>query len=160
MCAQDAPVFAPPVSYRLVWRAVTTNPVVVWKPEPAEGYMAMGCLVSSTLAYPPPDSVLCVRADRVGPAALARHAVWSYNPQQFLLESAIPSACGVFSWFAFSVCFVLCNVPLSLYICTYVDFINIHPSTHPSIHPPTFPSTAPGMPPPHLPRSQQATLTG
>lgn len=88
-----APVFAPPVSYRLVWRAVTTNPVVVWKPEAPEGYVALGCLVSSTMAYPAPDAVLCVRADRVGPAPLAKQAVWSYNPQQFLLESAIPCTC-------------------------------------------------------------------
>ncbi len=85
------PDFCPPLYYHLVWRAVTTNPVVIWKPQPPEGYVALGCLVSSVLSYPEADAVLCVRADRVGRASMASTAVWSYNPQQFLLESAIPS---------------------------------------------------------------------
>nr|DAD18267.1 TPA_asm: hypothetical protein HUJ06_019730 [Nelumbo nucifera] len=69
-----------PVSFKLIWPSLASEEIPdgngkdagcsVWLPVAPEGYVSLGCVVSTGRMQPPPSSVLCILASLVSPCAL------------------------------------------------------------------------------------------
>ncbi|XP_024542530.1 uncharacterized protein LOC9648284 isoform X1 [Selaginella moellendorffii] len=52
--------------------------VYIWYPVAPAGYVALGCVATTTPDHPPLDMVRCVRMDLVSQGSLSKRPVWSY----------------------------------------------------------------------------------
>ena len=82
---ETTPVSVPPARYDSVYHDAPPgqrqtkggeNPIVVWRPVPPPGYVALGCVVTRTTAPPPPNAVVCLRADLTARADAPPLPIW------------------------------------------------------------------------------------
>ena len=66
-----AAMFAFPVHYLLVWREFGRGGLTVWRPQPPEGYQAIGCIAANGLDPPARTAMVCVRKVRTPSACHA-----------------------------------------------------------------------------------------
>lgn len=53
--------FVHPVHYLLVWREFSAGGLTIWRGQPPEGYLAVGCVASKGLSPPPRSAMACIR---------------------------------------------------------------------------------------------------